>query len=51
MSRLAAVRIDTEAGRYLNTPGRTPEWTTAAPADHNGLVCQLGQVLPLVGQR
>ncbi|WP_204764255.1 hypothetical protein [Lentzea nigeriaca] len=34
-------------GRYLNTPGRTPEWITVAPADNNGLARRLGQVLSL----
>ncbi|GLZ30190.1 ESX secretion-associated protein EspG [Lentzea sp. NBRC 105346] len=43
--------IDTEAGRYLNTPGRTPEWITVAPADNNGLARQLSQVLSLTSQR
>lgn len=43
--------VDTEAGRYVNTPGRTPDWITVAPADNNGLARQLAQVLSLTSQR
>ena len=43
--------VDTAAGRYLNTPGRTPEWITVAPADNTGLARQLSQVLSLTSQR